>query len=288
MDKDSNVKGEEESNDLFAWASRSSRRTGSEHIHEKYTFSEMMIPEPAFSEFDNISHRIFIPLLIFGIAMAFLESAVVIFLRQIWGISALFPISNIFDNVENLQILKVEFGREAATLVMLISIACAIGKNAWQKMAYLLFLFGVWDIFYYVWLWALIGWPSTLLTWDILFFIPYTLVAPVYAPLAVSVVMIICGIMIIHAQKQQVILQSTPRFWLMELLAFGLVYASMVWESMIGTLKHNPSANEANLNYPWLMLLIGLTVGLTAFLFLIGNCFKSKKFDFNLYVSRKY
>ena len=284
MDKDSEII-EEESSDLFTWASKIPRTL--DRNEQRYSFGSTMIPEPAFDEFSGVSQKTFIPLLIFGVAMAFLEAAIVVFLRQIWGLTGLFPIQNIFDNPDNIRILKIEFGREAATLVMLISIACALGKNAWQRMAYLFFMFGVWDIFYYVWLWALIGWPMSLLTWDILFFIPYTLVSPVYAPVAVSLVMIFSGMMIIHAQKRQVILQSTIRFWLMEVLAFALVYASMVWESMIGTLKKNPFALENELNYPWLMLVIGLTIGLTAFLFLIGNCFKTKKFDFNLYVSRR-
>jgi hypothetical protein len=287
MDKDSNINQEEGSNDLFAWASKSTRRSGGEHIHSKITVGDMMLPDPTFDEYGNVTQRKFIPLLIFGVAMAFLEAAIVVFLRKIWGLTALFPIQNIFSNPDNLEILRIEFGREAATLVMLIAISCALGKNAWQRMAYLLFLFGVWDIFYYVWLWALIGWPSSLVTWDILFFLPYTLVSPVYAPIAVSIVMIFSGMMIIHAQKRQVILQSTPRFWIMELLAFSLVYVSMVWEYMIGTLKKNPAASETELNYPWLMLIIGLTIGLTAFLFLIGNCFKTKKFDFSIYVSRR-
>lgn len=276
---------EENSSDLFTWAAKSLRSL--DRKEQNYSFGGTMLPEQPFDEFSGVSQKIFIPLLIFGVAMAFLESAIVVFLREIWDMTALFPIQNIFENANNLRILKIEFGREAATLVMLVSIACALGKNAWQRMAYLFFMFGVWDIFYYVWLWVLIGFPASLLTWDILFFIPYTLVAPVYAPVVVSLVMILSGMMIIHAQKRQVTLRSTLRFWIMEILAFGLVYTSMVWESMIGTIKRNPLAEESELNYPWLLLVIGLTIGLTAFLFLIGNCFKTKKFDFNLYVSRR-
>lgn len=285
MKEDLKIKEEENSSDLFSWAAKSLRTL--DRKEQNYSFGGNMLPEQPFDEFSGVSQKIFIPLLIFGIAMAFLESAIVIFLREIWGLKALFPIQNIFENANNLKFLKIEFGREIATVVMLISIACVLGRNAWQRMAYLFFIFGVWDIFYYIWLWTLIGWPSSLVTWDVLFFVPYTLVAPVYAPVIVSLVLVFCGMMIIHAQKRQVTLRSTPRFWIMEIVAFGLVYISMVWESKIGTLKRNPFAQEIELNYPWLLLVIGLTIGLTAFLFFVGNCFKIKKFDFNLYVSRR-
>ena len=61
----------------------------------------------------------------FGIAMAFLESAVVIYLRKIYypeGFS--FPLSPIDSLIGITEIL-----REAATLIMLISIAILIGKS---------------------------------------------------------------------------------------------------------------------------------------------------------------
>ena len=135
MDRDFNTTEEENSSDLFTWASKSPRTL--DRNEQKYSFGSTMIPEPVFDEFSGISKKTFIPLFIFGIAMAFLEAAIVVFLREIWDLSDLFPIQNIFGNPDNLRILKIEFGREAATLVMLISIACALGKNAWQRMAYL-------------------------------------------------------------------------------------------------------------------------------------------------------
>ncbi len=275
----------ENSNDLFEWASKNSHKTKSleKPGGSSYPPTNTMFPEASADKTNHPTLKIFIALFLFGIGMAFVESAVVVYLRTIWELSDLFPVRNIFDQPEYLHVLKVEFSREAATLIMLISISIALGRNIWQRMAYLLFIFGVWDIFYYVWLWVIIGWPASMLSWDVLFFIPYTLVSPVYAPVAVSAVMIFCGMMIIHAQRKHVILKSTLRFWIMEVLAFALIYTSLIWE----TPKVNAGALEAELVYPWLPFVIGLTIGLTAFLFLIGNCFKRKKFDFDLYISKK-
>jgi len=285
MNMSEQEKPEQNSDDLFGWASINPGPAKSVEVSdgESYPFNGIMLPEPKLDRSIQPSMKIFIPLFLFGIGMAFLESAVVVYLRDIWKIANLFPVENIFENGEKLGILKIEFAREAATLLMLVSISCALGRNIWQCMAYLLFLFGVWDIFYYAWLWVLVGWPQSLLSWDVLFFIPYTMVSPVSAPVAVSAIMIFCGMMIIHAQRKRVVLKATRRFWFMEVLAFTLIYTSFIWE----TGKVNAGLPESKLHYPWLILVLGLTIGLTAFLFLVSNCFKRKRYDFDLYVSRK-
>jgi hypothetical protein len=271
--------------DLFEWSSktRPKPKEREKPNGDPYPSPDTPIPEASLNKAARPSMKIFIPLLVFAVGMAFLESAVVVYLREIWKLTDIFPVEDIFDQAQNIRTLKVEFAREAATLVMLVSISFALGRNAWQRVAYFLFLFGVWDIFYYAWLRVMIDWPQSLLSWDVLFFIPVTLVSPVYAPIAVSSAMIFCGIMIIHAERKRVTLKSTRRFWIMEALAFGLVYASFILE----TPEVNAGALESELEYPWLMLLLGLTIGLTAFLFLVQNCFKRRRLDFDLYVSRK-
>jgi len=54
--------------------------------------------------------------------------------------------------------------------------------------------FGTWDISFYLFLKLLLGWPPSLLTWDILFIIPVPWVGPVIAPVLVSTAMIATGI----------------------------------------------------------------------------------------------
>jgi len=89
-----------------------------------------------------------VALAIFGIAMGLLEAAVVVYLRQLYypeGLTLpLKPASS--------TILLIESSRELATLVMLITSAIAVGENALQSFAYFLYMFGFWDIFYYIFL----------------------------------------------------------------------------------------------------------------------------------------
>ncbi len=131
---------------------------------------------------------------IFGIAMGFVEAAVVVYLRKIYYPEGfVFPLKPLTDNLIGVEVL-----REVATIFMLLSIAVLAGKKLWERFAYFIFCFGVWDIFYYVWLKVLINWPLTIFDWDILFLIPLPWIGPVIAPVTISLMMIIFGLIIIN------------------------------------------------------------------------------------------
>jgi hypothetical protein len=137
-----------------------------------------------------------IQVILFAIAFAFVESAVVVYLRAIYypeGFSL--PL-----HVMKTPHLMVELFRELSTIVMLVSVGLLAGSTRWQKFSYFLVAFGVWDIFYYVWLKVILNWPATLFDWDILFLIPLPWIGPVIAPILISLVMIAAGIMIIQKE----------------------------------------------------------------------------------------
>lgn len=123
---------------------------------------------------------------IFAIAMAFLETSVVIYMRELY-----YPEGFAFP-LKLLQpyILNTEIFRELATLFMLAALGIIAGKNNIERFAYFIFSFAVWDIFYYVFLKLVLNWPGSMITWDILFLIPTTWVGPVLAPVINSVMMI--------------------------------------------------------------------------------------------------
>ncbi len=131
-------------------------------------------------------------LTLFAVAMAFVESAVVVYLRLIYYPEGFrFPLKLIADKT-----IAIELLREISTLFMLLSVAALAGKKFWERFAHFLLLFGIWDIFYYLWLKALIDWPSSLLEWDILFLIPLPWIGPVIAPVSIALLMIFCGVLI--------------------------------------------------------------------------------------------
>ena len=135
---------------------------------------------------EEVKTKIF-PLFIFAVSMGFLEAIVVVYLRELYYPDGFrFPLK-----VLPHWLMIVEIVREFSTMLMLLSVAWISGRNFLQRLSVFLFIFGVWDIFYYVALKLFLNWPESLLTWDILFLIPITWLGPVLAPVICSVVMIL-------------------------------------------------------------------------------------------------
>ncbi len=88
----------------------------------------------------------------------------------------------------------VEIARELATLVMIAAVGMLAGRTRLERLAWAAVVFGTWDIVYYVGLRAIIGWPSSLDTWDVLFLVPSQWVGPVWAPLAISAALVTAGL----------------------------------------------------------------------------------------------
>lgn len=127
---------------------------------------------------------------VFAIAMAWVESAVVYYLRTM------------IDRIEPYQsyplpvfggLGQAELVREAATLVMLFIVGWLAGRNWRARWGYFVTAFGIWDIFYYVFLKVLTPWPHSLADWDILFLLPLPWWGPVWAPVSIAMLMIIWG-----------------------------------------------------------------------------------------------
>jgi len=129
----------------------------------------------------------------YAVAMAFLESAVVVYLQRALEIdpSALFPVQ---EPALAGDLALIEVGREAATLVMLGTVGWLAGRSGLERLAWTAVAFGAWDILYYGWLWVFIGWPPSLGTWDLLFLIPVPWTGPVWAPMAVSLALVGFGL----------------------------------------------------------------------------------------------
>jgi hypothetical protein len=131
--------------------------------------------------------KIIICLSIFSIAMAFMESAVVVYLRALYYTNGFsFPLKMIAPNIA-----ITEFFREIATIIMLMVAGVLAGRKSIEKFAFFIYCFAVWDIFYYIFLKIILNWPESFFTWDILFMVPVTWVGPVLAPVINSVTMII-------------------------------------------------------------------------------------------------
>lgn len=231
--------------------------------------------------------KIFVLLIIFGIAMGFLESAIVFYLREIYyknGFS--FPLSTTFFE----KILVVDLVREFCTIVMLVVVGILAGKNFLQRFCYFLFTFAIWDIFYYVGLKVVLNWPTSLLTWDLLFLIPIPWIGPVLAPIIASLTMITLALVVISLQEKGYSVKIKFSEWgliilgaMVILYTFMLDYSRLIIQGGFLSDFFNLGTNQRFLkivseyipiNYNWLLFGIGESLIISA-LFLIYRSTKS-------------
>ena len=130
---------------------------------------------------------------VFAIAMAWVEAAVVFYLRRM------------ADRIDPYQpnplpladdIGRAEVIREAATIVMLLAVGWLAGRVWRTRLGFFVAAFGVWDIFYYVFLHVMTGWPRSVFDWDVLFLIPLPWWGPVLAPALIALLMIVGGVLL--------------------------------------------------------------------------------------------
>lgn len=174
---------------------------------------------------DNVSRNYFL-MGLFAIAMGALEAIVVVYLRQLYyPIGFDFPLTMLTS-----KMVSVEWLREAATIVMLITMGMVAGKNSLQRFAWFLYCFAVWDIFYYIWLKLLLNWPSSLLTWDILFLIPVPWIGPVLAPVICSLTMILLAAIIMFKLRKENTFRIRPVEWILLIVGVVIILLTFMWD----------------------------------------------------------
>jgi hypothetical protein len=135
---------------------------------------------------------------LFAAAMAWVESSVVFYLRTM--VNRIEPYQA--DPLPGFGGLAgAELVREFSTLVMLGAVGWLAGRTWRSRVGYGLVAFGVWDIFYYIFLKPLTGWPHSLLDWDILFLLPLPWWGPVLAPMLIATLMIAGGTLVSLGDK---------------------------------------------------------------------------------------
>jgi hypothetical protein len=190
------------------------------------------------------------------IALAYIESAVVVYLRALYYPQGFdFPLKEM-----PLFIYLTEVGREAATIVVLIAVAYLVEKTRTGRLFLFLYSFGIWDIFYYLWLKAFLNWPATLLDWDVLFLIPLPWVAPILSPVLVSMLFVAAAVTANHLFARGRSVTFRRVHWLILVIAASAIVASFLWKTKSAMEREVPR------DYPWWLWGIGVALGLGVFL----------------------
>jgi hypothetical protein len=149
-----------------------------------------------------------IVLMIFGVAFGFVEAAVVYYLRALGdfhqnyvfshyrtylNLGFITFVSPIQTLLVNHRVSVIEVTREAATIVMLATVAYVAARTWKARCGAFLVAFGCWDLAYYLFLRIEDNWPRSLFTKDVFFLIPVTWIGPVITPIVLSFVIIVLG-----------------------------------------------------------------------------------------------
>jgi len=195
-------------------------------------------------------------LAVFAVAMGYFESAVVVYLRELYYPGGFaFPLKDMPHKTA-----MVELGREAATIIMLLMVAVITARGFWTRFAYFIFIFGIWDISYYVWLRVAISWPGELSDPDILFLIPLPWVGPVIAPVLISTLMIISGLYISRLGHDGINFRPGIWGWILALIGIGAILYTFLKDGRSIFFGAIPRP------FPYWLYALGLGSGVLAFI----------------------
>ena len=156
---------------------------------------------------------------VFAAGMAWVEAACVYYLRAM------------VDRLEPYQanplpmhgvLGPVELVREAASLVMLLTVGGIAGRTRTTRLGYTAIAFGIWDICYYLFLKIICDWPKSLFDWDILFLIPLPWWGPVIAPISIALLMILWGTLVTLDAVRDTVTAATSIWWRFNALGTAL------------------------------------------------------------------
>ncbi len=218
--------------------------------------------------------RPLVVLVLFGIAFGYAEAAAVVYIRATYDAvhlrvfperapGELFPLATVEQwsrEAPSTVTPLMEVGREFSTVLLVALVAVMASRDVRQWTASFMLAFGIWDIAYYLWLTILLGWPRSLLDWDLIFAAPLPWIGPVWAPLLVAAVMVTTGAVFFWREATGRPLQPRAVHWFAVLLAAVIIMIAFWWDAR--SLMSNGLPEWFN----WPLLLLGLTIGIAAFL----------------------
>jgi hypothetical protein len=144
-------------------------------------------------------------------------------------------------------------------LVMLVAVGMIAARNRREAWAYFMIAFGVWDIFFYVWLKMFLDWPAGMMTWDLLFLIPVPWVAPVLAPVIISIALIVSGLTVLFFEDKNEPLALQWRDWILLVTGGIIVIISFCWD------YPNIMAGGFPRHFQWIVFFLGLALSSATF-----------------------
>lgn len=135
---------------------------------------------------------------LYAAAFGYVEALVVVYIRRLGGMPPgldyphiwagrhlAWSGANIIGEMRRLGVYGTEYGREIATLLLLLGPAMAAGRTGRERLGLYLWTFALWDETFYLWLKLWTGFPQSLASTDIYFLVPIAWYGPVWFPVLV-------------------------------------------------------------------------------------------------------
>jgi len=194
---------------------------------------------------------------LFAIAMAWLEAATVYYLRVLVGRLEPYQVNPLPIHG---TLGPVELVREGATLVMLLTVGALAGRTWRARLGYSAIAFGVWDIGYYVFLKAIYDWPRSLFDWDILFLLPLPWWGPVIAPMSIAALMILWGTLV-SQRSEETARPPLTTAWILCWIGIGLaLYAFMADALRVADQGVDAVRTVLPTTFNWSVFVVGLAL----------------------------
>ena len=206
-------------------------------------------------------------LTLFALAMAYVEAALVVHLRQLYYADnplTIFPL-RLLSHTD----LAIELIREAATIVMLIAVAFLAERDIGRRFAAFVYSFGIWDLGYYGCLKLLIDWPRLWLEWDVLFLLPWPWFGPWLTPALIALLFAGWGAWILLSTRQPRFTRLSATLFIggavLGLTAFLLPAVGLLPQGKIAFQGYQPE------NFAWSLFVPGLVAMFTGLIYTARN-----------------
>ena len=196
-------------------------------------------------------------LTLFAFCMAQVEASVVVHLRSLYypgNPLQIFPL-----NLLTHRDLAIELVRELATVLMILSVALLTARGFTRIFAAFVYVFGLWDLFYYLWLKMMIGWPVSWFEWDVLFLIPWPWLGPWLTPALIALLFVLWGGWVFTSSNEGRFSRNTTLLFvvgvLLALMAFLLPGVPLVLQGQAAFRGYQPDDFRWSLFIPGYILM---------------------------------
>ncbi len=97
------------------------------------------------------------------------------------------------------RIVALEQTRQAAVILVLLTVSIIAGRNLLQQVGTFVFALGSWTVCRYIAIRTITDWPGALTDVDTVLYLPHAVYAPVWMPIVIGLALATVGVLVIRA-----------------------------------------------------------------------------------------